>query len=150
MAEEESNCAGLGGLGPAESTQRVGTGENCLSAASILWAPVRKPARPSPSTRSRDSAIPGLRRSASMIRVLSPLWASAIAKLRAVVLFPSLAVALVINNTCGGRGAVESTTEVRRVLKDSDGADDGCFKSANSASPGFEVPLFRVSDRAGR
>ena len=66
------------------------------------------------------------------------------------MLFPSLAVALVINNTCGGRGAVESTTEVRRVLKDSASADDGCFKSANSASPGFEVPLFRVSEGARR
>ena len=67
----------------------------------------------------------GWRRSASISRVGSPLWARAIARLREVTVFPSPAVELVINNTWGGCGAVESTTEVRRVRKDSATGEEG-------------------------
>ena len=48
-----------------------------------------------------------------------------------MIVFPSPAVELVINNTWGGCGAVESTTEVRRVRKDSATAEEGWLKSAN-------------------
>ena len=71
------------------------------------------------------------------------------ARFSEVTVLPSPAVELVINNTWGGHGAVERTTEVSKVRKDSATADVGWLKRA---SPWVEagLPLFPGPAALGR
>ena len=75
----------------------------------------------------------------------SPRWAKDTARLQAVEVFPSPTWALVTNKLCGGRGAVDSKTEVRRLRKDSANGEDGRLRT--SSPTGFAATLVIEPDR---
>ena len=90
MVGEESKSAGLGGWGPAGSTQRLGTASNWRRTSSRLCAPERKLLSPAPfSERASALEIPGRRMSASTITTGTPRWASPKARLSEVEVLPS-------------------------------------------------------------
>ena len=68
--------------------------------------------------------------SASMIKTGPCRWAKDMARLVAVEVFPSPICALVTSRVWGGRGAVESKTEVRRLRNDSAMGEEGRFRTA--------------------
>ena len=97
---------------------KSGTGV-CRIAASSIVSPTRTGPRPfEPScvlSWSKSCCIRGFRRSASIKSVEEPAWAIAIARLEAVVVFPSTAPGLVTSITFGWDSADESSTPVRIV-----------------------------------
>ena len=76
--------------------------------------PERKVLIPCSALIPKASASEGLRMSRSTMRVRAPVWASAIAVLAAVVLFPSPGKADVTRMVCGGLPEWERRSAVRR------------------------------------
>src|SRR2546427_3026890 len=65
----------------------------------------------------------GRRMSPSISSTRWPSWASEMARLMETVVFPSLGCELLTSKVRGGRSAVESRTEVRKLRNDSASAD---------------------------
>src|SRR5208337_1195624 len=148
---DESSSAGSGGRGPAGKTQRFGTRSYWIKTSSREWAPVKKLLKPFSLETPSVFATEGRRKSASTIKTGPPLWAKDIARLQAVEVFPSPTCALVTSKVCGGRGAVESKTEVRRLRNASASGEDGRLRTANPTPFGPAVlrarsatPCFRL------
>ena len=103
-----------------------------IKTSSSRCAPVRKLLKPFSLPTPRVFATDGRRMSASIIRTGPCRCANDMARLVAVDVFPSPIWALVTSRVWGGRGAVESKTEVRRLRKDSAMGDEGRVKHSHA------------------
>ena len=107
-----SKSTGLGGMGPAVMTCRLGTSVTWGKVPAVLW-PDKKFDRPLVLPKSRYLWMVGLRMSASISTVLRPSCAKLMASATAVVDLPSFLAVLVTTRRRGAPSEVENCSAVR-------------------------------------